>query len=128
MARFRALSAALDAALIAAAVDVPALVLLGALFVFAPDFPLSGLGLAASAATLGGFLMRDTTGGFSRKWLGFRIEKRDGSAPGLLRSVLRNVPTVIPGWNLYEAYQLWRRPDEARLMDRLLGLQVRVEA
>jgi uncharacterized RDD family membrane protein YckC len=128
VARLRVLSAALDAVLIAAAVDLPAVALLLAFFLASSTVPLVPVGLAASAASLVGFLLRDATGGLSRKWLGFRIEKEDGRAPGWPASVLRNLPTLAPGWNLYEAYRMWRKPDEARPVDRWLGLHLKLEA
>jgi uncharacterized RDD family membrane protein YckC len=127
VARLRVLSAALDAFLIAAAVDVPAVVVLSVFFLVSPTLPLVPVGLAACAASLVGFLLRDATGGLSRKWLGFRIEKEDGRSPGWLASVLRNLPTLVPGWNLYEAYRIWRHPGESRPVDRRLGLVLRRE-
>lgn len=128
MARLRILSAALDAVLIAAAVDLPAVLLLGAFFFASSTLPLVPVGLAASAATLVGFLLRDATGGLSRKWLGFRIEKEDGRAPGWSASILRNLPTLLPGWNLYEAQRIWRDPEEPRPVDRWLKLRFKLEA
>ncbi len=128
MARLRVLSAALDAVLIAAAVDLPAVAVLLAFFLASSAVPLVPVGLAASAASLVGFLLRDATGGLSRKWLGFRIEKADGRAPGWPASTLRNLPTLTPGWNLYEAYRMWRTPGEARPVDRWLGLHLKLEA
>jgi uncharacterized RDD family membrane protein YckC len=34
--------------------------------------------------------------------LGLRLTTRDGGACGYWRSILRNLPLVIPGWNLIE--------------------------
>ncbi len=124
MGRERALSVCLDAALIALAVDLPATLLLWVLFLL-PEGPLREAGIAAVILFLGLFLCRDATGGFSRKWLGFRIEDRRGRPPGLWRSALRNLPLIVPGWNVYEGLRLLRRPEEPRPLDRLMGLRFR---
>ena len=124
MARERALSVCLDAVLIALAVDLPAAALLFGLS-FLPEAPLGETGIAAFGLFVLLFLCRDATGGFSRKWLGFRIEDRRGRPPGLWRSALRNLPLIVPGWNVYEGIRLMRRPEEPRPLDRLLGLHFR---
>lgn len=124
MGRERALSVCLDAVLIALAVDLPASALLFGFFLLR-DAPLSGTGFAAFVLFVVLFLCRDATGGFSRKWLGFRIEDRRGNPPGLWRSALRNLPLIVPGWNLYEGVRVLRRGGEPRGIDRLLGLRLR---
>jgi hypothetical protein len=121
VARERALSVCLDAVLIALAVDLPAAALLFGLS-FLPEAPLGETGIAAFALFVLLFLCRDATGGFSRKWLGFRIEDGRGRPPGFWRSVLRNLPLVVPGWNVYEGIRVLRQGAEPRPVDRLLGL------
>jgi hypothetical protein len=118
------MSVCLDAVLIALAVDLPASVLLFVFFLL-PEAPLGEAGLAAFALFVVLFLCRDATGGFSRKWLGSRIEDHRGRPPGIWRSALRNLPLVIPGWNIYEAARVLRQGEEPRGIDRLLGLRLR---
>ena len=125
MGRLRALSLALDAAIFACVVDAPALVTVGLAFLFFPDAPLVEIGAFASIVFLLAFLARDTRGGFSRKWLGFRIEDERGRPPGWARSFLRNLPLLVPGWNVWEAVSVLRHGDRPRPIDRLLGLRFR---
>jgi hypothetical protein len=123
--RLRALSFALDAAILACIVDAPALIVLGIAFLFFPDARLVEIGALAFILFLLTFLARDTRGGLSRKWLGFKIEDERGRPPGWGRSFLRNLPLLVPGWNLWEAVSVLRRGDRPRPIDRLLGLRFR---
>jgi hypothetical protein len=125
MGRLRALSLVLDAAIFACLVDAPALVALGLAFLFFPDARLVEIGAFACIVFLLVFLARDTRGGFSRKWLGFKIEDERGRPPGWARSFLRNMPLVVPGWNVWEAVSVLRHGDRPRPIDRLLGLRFR---
>ena len=125
MGRLRALSFALDAAIFACLVDAPALLALALAFFFFPDARLVDIGALAFILFLLAFLARDTRGGFSRKWLGFKIEDENGRPPGWARSFLRNLPLLVPGWNLWEAVSVLRRGDRPRPIDRLLGLRFR---
>jgi len=120
----RWLCAALDATLIALVVDLPAGLLLGALFLFVPGAPLLAPAASACGLFLIGFLSRDCRGGLSRKWLGFQIEDARGRPPGLKRSILRNLPLVVPVWNLFEGIHLLREPSAPRPIDRRLGLRI----
>jgi hypothetical protein len=123
--RLRALSLVLDAVIFACLVDAPAFVVLGVAFLFFPDVRLVEIGSFAFILFVLAFLARDTRGGFSRKWLGFKIEDERGRPPGWVRSVLRNAPLVVPGWNLWEAISVLRDGDRPRPIDRLLGLRFR---
>lgn len=125
MGRLRALSLALDAAIFACLVDAPALLALGLAFLFFPDARLVEIGVFAFILFLLAFLARDARGGFSRKWLGFKIEDDRGRPPGWARSFLRNLPLLVPGWNLWEAFSVLRQGDRPRAIDRLLGLRFR---
>lgn len=51
-----------------------------------------------------GILIRDGLGGRSpgKRLFGLRLTTRDGRRCSIVRSVLRNFPLVIPGWNLLE--------------------------
>jgi len=99
--RERALALLADWTLVAFLVDVPALAALAVMFFFFPDAPLRETGFAAFCLELLLFLARDTTGGLSRKWMGMKIEDSRGRNPGFLRSICRNLPLLVPGWNLY---------------------------
>ena len=124
MARQRALALALDAAIVAAVVDVPGVAALAAAFFFFPDVSLPGLGWTIFGATLLFWLCRDARGGLSRKWLGIEIEDRRGRPPGIGRSILRNLPLLLPGWNLYEAWRVARNGESPRSLDAPLGLRL----
>lgn len=106
-------------------VDLPAVALLVTLFLFFPEAPLKEIGVAFFVLFLALFLCRDATGGFSRKWLGFRIEDERGRPPGVWRSILRNLPLIVPGWNLREGLRVLVRGDERSGLDRLLRLHHR---
>jgi uncharacterized RDD family membrane protein YckC len=124
LARQRALALVLDAAIVAAVVDVPGVAALAAAFFFFPEVSLPGLGWAIFGATLLLWLCRDARGGLSRKWLGIEIEDRRGRPPGLGRAILRNLPRLVPGWNLYEAWRIARDGERPRTLDGPLGLRV----
>jgi len=120
--RQRALAFFLDAAIIAALVDFPAVIALAALFLFFPEVSLAMIGWAAFVVSLLGLLCRDARGGLSRKWLGLEITDSKGDRPGVVRSAARNLPLLVPGWNLYEAWRASR--GEGRSVDGPLGLSI----
>lgn len=121
MARIRTFAVLLDAIAIACVVDLVALVVLVVFVAAAPQIELTAAGKILIAVWAVIFLLRDVTGGFSRKWLGLRLVRSSGEVPGLWRSVARNLPLLIPGWNLYEAVCV--RRGRARSIDTLLGLR-----
>lgn len=122
MGRQRALAFFLDAAIISALVDVPAVLALAAVFFFFPDVPLGRIGWSALALSLLGLLCRDARGGLSRKWLGIEVADAKGHPPGVIRSAVRNFPLLVPGWNLYEAWRAAR--GRLRSVDGPLGLSI----
>ena len=68
------------------------------------------------------FLLRDAGGGSpGKKLFGLRLILPGGVKAGVLQSLLRNGPLLIPGWNLIEATSLLRRRDGRRPGDRLAG-------
>lgn len=79
-----------------------------------------GLGTAATAA----FLLRDAGGGRARRWLALEIQSRDGGAPGAWGSIRRNLPLLIPGWNLFDAWPVLRNGEAARRCDRRSGTRI----
>lgn len=71
------------------------------------------------------FLLRDVRGASPGKLLlGLSVARPDGRPLRPLDSVLRNLPLLLPGLNLYEAAAVARRPDARRLGDRLAGTSV----
>jgi uncharacterized RDD family membrane protein YckC len=60
------------------------------------------------AIFVGAILLRDWRGGRSpgKRILGLVITTPSGRGCGLVRSIVRNVPLVIPGWNLIELVAL----------------------
>lgn len=122
MGRQRGLAFFLDAAIIAAVFDVPALCLMSAAFLFFPGLSLTGIAWGTFGLSLAGLLCRDARGGFSRKWFGLQVEDRNGHPPGVWRSALRNLPLLLPGWNFYEGWRAARGMN--RTVDGPLGLAV----
>ena len=123
MGRQRALALAFDAAVAAAVVDLPAIAFLLVVFFFFPGVSLMGVAFSALGLSLVLLLCRDARGGFSRKWLGFEIQDERGRPPGVLRSAARNLPLLVPGWNLYEVWRVARDGDRPRSLDGLLKLR-----
>jgi len=77
---------------------------------------------AAQVVALSLFLLRDAGGGSpGKKLFGLRLILSGGANAGVLQSLLRNGPLLIPGWNLIEATSLLRRRDGRRPGDRLAG-------
>ena len=74
-----------------------------------------------------GIMIRDAYRGRSpgKQLLGLRIRTQQGDGCGLVRSVIRNVPLVIPGWNLVEAVMVIG--GRARTGDRIAGTKVSEE-
>jgi membrane associated rhomboid family serine protease len=79
--------------------------------------------LLGAAAVLG-FLLRDTRGGLGRRWLALEARRPDGRPPGALGSVARNLPLLIPFWNLYDAWPVFRRGEAPRRADRRSGIRI----
>jgi phosphoglycerol transferase MdoB-like AlkP superfamily enzyme len=120
--RQRALAFFLDAAIISALVDLPAVIALAAVFFFFPDVPLGMIGWSAFGLSLLVLLLRDARGGLSRKWLGIQVTDVKGHRPGMARSAARNFPLLVPGWNFYEAWRVAR--GHPRSVDGPLGLSI----
>ena len=68
------------------------------------------------------FLFRDGAGGSpGKKLFGLRLIRSGGEASGLVASFARNLPLLVPGWNLIEIAQVIRRRDGRRPGDKLAG-------
>jgi uncharacterized RDD family membrane protein YckC len=122
---FRAAAFGVDILLLA---GVP--LLLATLIVFAVLFassdPPPRIGLvfrAAQALFVAAFLVRDAGGASpGKRVFGLRTTIAAGKST-LLASVTRNLPLLVPGWNLLEAL-LVLRGDQRRPGDRLAGTAV----
>jgi hypothetical protein len=124
--RARILALFLDLAFVAAAIDLPALLATVLIWRFFPAArpALPYLWAAAAAAAVIGFLLRDRSGGTARRLLALEVRREDGGKPGAWRSVARNLPLIVPFWNLSEALPVLRDGEAARPADRRLGLRV----
>ena len=102
---------------------VSTLAIVGILLVV-DDPPASLGGGFLAAQTVFGilFLLRDIGGQSPGKRLfGLRLVRVGGRPVGLFASVVRNLPMLLPGWNLFELLAVIRRPDGRRGGDRLAG-------
>jgi uncharacterized RDD family membrane protein YckC len=74
-------------------------------------------------------LLRDGYHGRSpgKRLMGLRVDTADGSACSWGRSILRNLPLVVPGWNLVEIALVLYGRDSLRSGDRMARTRVREE-
>ena len=96
----RILAALLDLAVAAACADAAALLLTAFVWRFLPGF----LGAIPSIWGSGA---------------------RDGGAPGWRGSLRRNLPLLVPGWNIWEVWPVLRDGSASRPSDRRAGLWIR---
>jgi hypothetical protein len=126
MRRARILSLFLDILVCAALADIAGLALTGILWRYfpagQPAIPWIWAALAA-AATLA-FLLRDARGGRARRWLALEVRGADGRHPGAWGSIRRNLPLLVPLWNLYDAWPLLADGEAPRRSDR--GARTRI--
>ena len=126
MLRRRLLAALLDLLTAAAAADAAGLALTALVWRYAPAardaVPWAWAVLAAAA--LGAFLLRDARGGRARTWLAMRAEAPGGRPPGAWASVRRNLPLLVPFWNVYDAWPLRRDGEAPRRCDRSSGIRI----
>jgi hypothetical protein len=124
--RARVLAFLLDLAIPAAVADAAALLAAAAAWRVLPAARswTPWLFGAAGAAVLGAFLFRDARGGRARRWLALEVRDADGGFPGVWRSIRRNLPLLIPVWNLMEAWPILSDGLARRRSDRRLGLAV----
>jgi hypothetical protein len=80
---------------------------------------------AAGGAAVALFLVRDARGGRARRWMGLEAVRQDGAVPGVALSVRRNLPLLVPGWNVLEAWPVLRDGAAPRRSDRKTGVQIR---
>ena len=127
MKRARLLAFLLDVLAAAAVADAAGFVATGAVWWGLPfarqAIPWIWSSAGALAAAL--FLLRDARGGRARRWLGLEAVRPDGRVPGAALSIRRNLPLLVPGWNVLEVLPVLRDGSAPRRSDRKTGVQIR---
>jgi len=120
MRRVRLLALFLDALVCAAPADLAGLLATGAIWRFLPSArdAVPAIWTGAGAVATAAFLLRDARGGRARRWLALEARRADGRPPGAWGSIRRNLPLLVPFWNLYDAWPLIRDPQAPRRTDR----------
>jgi hypothetical protein len=126
MRRARLLALFLDVVICAAPADLAGLLLTGLVWRFLPAFrgAIPVLWIATGAGATAAFLLRDAGGGRARRWLALEARRPDGRPPGALGSIRRNLPLLLPFWNLYDAWPLLRKDGGERRTDRRTGIRI----
>ena len=88
--------------------------------------PISWIWWAALLLFLLFIVFRDAIGGRSmgKRLMALEIRTSSGARVGLLRSAARNLPLVIPGWNLIDVMMLLFAATGRRSGDRIAGTVV----
>lgn len=124
--RARALALCLDLLIPAAIADGLGLLATAAVW----NLGAGGLAHAAwiwgplAAGALVAFLLRDARGGRARRWLALEVRDARGNPPGLGGSIRRNLPLLVPVWNLFDAWPVLRNGRASRRSDRSRGFEV----
>ncbi len=126
MRRARILAFLLDFLLCATAADGVGLLATAAVWMWAKPWRLAipWIWGAVAAAGVLAFLLRDASGGRARRWLALEALDRQGRPPGAWGSIRRNLPLVIPIWNVVEAWPVLRSGDAQRRCDRNRGIRI----
>lgn len=126
MRRARILSLLLDVLVCAAVADIVGLALTALVWRYLPAArtAIPWMWAALAAAATAAFLLRDARGGRARRWLAMEIRRADGQPPGALGSLRRNLPLLIPFWNLYDAWPLLEDGEAPRRCDRRSGTRI----
>lgn len=126
MRRARILAFLLDVLVCAGPADVVGLCATGTIWLWIPGWngviPWLWAGAAAGAAV--GFLLRDVSGGRARQWLALQAIDQEGHPPGLWGSVRRNLPLLVPIWNLVDVWPVLSRGLEQRPSDSRSGTRI----
>jgi hypothetical protein len=124
--RARSLAALLDFLIPAVAADALGLLATGAGWFFGLSSPrlAAWIWAALAAAAVAGFLLRDAAGGRARRWLGVEVRDAAGEPPGAWGSVRRNLPLLVPGWNLIDVWPVLADGAGPRRSDRGRGYAV----
>jgi hypothetical protein len=126
MRRARLLALFLDVLVCAVPADLAGLLLTAAVWRFLPSArgAVPAIWAAAGAAATVAFLLRDARGGRARRWLAIEVRRADGRPPGASGSIRRNLPLLVPLWNLWDAWPLLRDRGASRRTDRRTGIRM----
>jgi hypothetical protein len=126
MRRTRLLALLLDVGVCAAAADATGLALTALVWRYAPAAggAIPWMWAALAGLAVAAFLLRDARGGRARRWLALEARLPDGRPPGAWVSIRRNLPLLIPLWNLYDAWPLTSDPEAPRRSDRAAGTRI----
>jgi hypothetical protein len=126
MRRTRLLALFLDVLVAAALADAVGLVLTAVLWTYFPGArpAIPWIWTACGAGAIGAFLLRDHRGGRARRWLALEARRPDGNAPGIRGSIRRNLPLLLPLWNLYDAWPVLSDGSAPRRSDRRTGIRI----
>lgn len=123
--RARLLAFVLDLFLCAAAADLAGLGLTALLWNAGVRGPaILAAWAAVAAGAIAAFLLRDARGGRAKRWLAFGLRDASGRPPGSTGSIRRNLPLLVPVWNLFQVLPILRDGGSARPADRGRGLSV----
>ena len=130
MRRARILAFFLDWLVCAALADLAGLAVTWAIWRLAPGLrpAVPWIWAALAAAATAAFLLRDARGGRARRWLALEARGKDGGPPGAWGSIRRNLPLIVPVWNLVDAWPLLADGDAARRCDRAAGTRIVLSA
>ena len=126
MRRLRLLALFLDVLVCALAADAVGLALTFVIWRYAPRalYTVPYLWAACGAGAIAAFLLRDRRGGRARRWLALEARRSDGRPPGAWGSIRRNLPLLVPFWNLYDAWPLRSDGEAPRRTDRHTGIRI----
>jgi len=124
--RLRILAFLLDLLLCSVVADAAALLATAVVWFWIPVWrgALPWVWAAAAAGALAAFLLRDASGGRARRWLALEAVRPDGGPPGAVNSIRRNLPLLVPIWNLFEAWPVLRDGAAVRPADRRTGIRI----
>jgi hypothetical protein len=124
--RARILAFFLDWLVCAAAADLLGLVATWTIWRLLPGWraAIPWVWAALAAGATAAFLLRDSAGGRARRWLALEAENPDGRPPGAWGSVRRNLPLLVPVWNLVDAWPVLRDGQAPRRCDRATGTRI----
>ena len=126
MRRTRVFALFLDVLVAAAVADAVGLVVTAVLWSYFPGArpAIPWIWAACGAGATVAFLLRDRHGGRARRWLALEARRPDGSPPGIGGSIRRNLPLLLPFWNLYDAWPVLSDGTAPRRSDRGTGIRI----
>ncbi len=126
MRRTRLLAFFLDVLVAAAVADAAGLVLTAVLWTYLPGAraAIPWIWRVCGGGATVAFLLRDRRGGRARRWLALEARRPDGNAPGIRGSIRRNLPLLLPLWNLYDAWPVLSDGAAPRRSDRHTGIRI----